>query len=284
MDAGTLCAEGACSAAPKNCKLDGRTGKDMWDHQSEPFATIPEFLDRVRSDVADWSNSEIFPWFRGQPIDKPLLPRVLRGPYPERDLIDDFRLRAPAVGDTPPFSEECEWLFLMQHHGLPTRLLDWTEGALIALYFAVSSAGNPKSPVVWMINPVELNRLAVDKPQLLIAQRGLGRSYVHRVFEDTEQLLVRPAAVRPSNVHRRMAAQRSCFVIFGASKDPLEKQLSDTELERRGYLRKYSFKPDEVKNLESELRMYGISRSTLFPDFEGLADEIAHYNSDPSTR
>lgn len=245
--------------------------------------TIPGFLDKVRADVAMWQ-SEVFPWFRGQPIDKPLLPKALRRTYPERDLIDEFRLRAPALGSTPSFAEEAEWLFLMQHHGLPTRLLDWTEGALIALYFAVSGMYNPQSPVVWMINPTELNRLSIGKPILLMAQREQGKTYVHAAFENAPQLYVNPAALRPTNVHRRLEAQRSCFTIFGASKDPLEDQVADKEFVRKGYLHKYSLDPAEVKNLESELMMYGISHSTLFPDFDGLAYEISHYNPDPSTR
>src|SRR5262249_39703683 len=52
------------------------------------------------------------------------------------------------------------WLFLARHAGLPTRLLDWSESALIALYFALKE---PK-PVVWMLNPLDLNDLSYSAP------------------------------------------------------------------------------------------------------------------------
>jgi hypothetical protein len=247
------------------------------------IGSIGQFLEAVRKDVAVWK-TEIFPWFRGQPIDKPLLPKVFRRNYPEQDLIDEFRLRAPALANTPAFSDEGEWLFLMQHHGLPTRLLDWTEGALIALYFAIGGATRPRSPVVWMINPVELNSFSIGKRLILLAQRDQGRTYIHRAFAGSEFQYVHPAAIYPNNVHLRMAAQRSRFTIFGASDAPLEDQLADSPVIRAGYLKKYSFDPKEHTNMASELHMYGISKSTVFPDLDGLAEEITKYNSDPSTR
>jgi hypothetical protein len=60
----------------------------------------------------------------------------------ESDLYDEFRRCAGQLFNLKP-DDDWDWYFLMQHHGVPTRLLDWTDGALIALHFAVREKSAP---------------------------------------------------------------------------------------------------------------------------------------------
>ena len=101
--------------------------------------TIQELITVTDEAYLSW-HTKARPWFRGEPreTETPLLPKLYRSPHDELQLLKNFRIKAPTYVDIqiPQKGHTDQWMFLAQHVGLPTRLLDWTEGMLIALHFA----------------------------------------------------------------------------------------------------------------------------------------------------
>ena len=83
-----------------------------------------------------------------------------------------------------------------------------------------------------------------------------------------------PLAVLPSAVDARVTAQRSCFTIHGTEERDFEALLLDTNMVAAGYFRKYLISRERASSVLDELDEMGISFSTIYPDFQGLAKEL----------
>lgn len=244
-----------------------------------PIGSIPEFVRSLEADYAGWE-TEQQPWFRGEPgdVEDPLLPTVYREDHDENALLQFFRMRAPSVLNLPNLPQRGEidlWLFIARHVGLPTRLLDWSEGALVALWFAIQE----EDPVVWMLNPVKLNRKTAadavpNAPTITWASPG-GEETVNAAFANIQAAwslgeggLPLPVAVSPTHIHGLMSAQRSVFTVHGRQRQGLGNLVGEDCLLR------YDIEMDPSDTLR-ELRRLGISRSSVFPDPRGLAKGLA---------
>jgi type I restriction enzyme M protein len=159
----------------------------------------------------------------------------------ELALLESFRKLALPYFENPP---EGPWELLAhaQHHGLPTRILDWSMNPLVALYFAVESCSKAD---------------------------GALYSYAITRFNPTDRLdpldLDTPIAVQLPHVTRRIAAQAGVFTI---SDDPFAPMVVTG-------LVKHVF-PGRLKGeILGRVESMGIDRSTLFPSVDGVARYLA---------
>ena len=128
------------------------------------------------------------PFFRGHGDSKwPLLPGIARknyNPFIEGRLY--YRFVSLGGHLIPDGVSSWDNLFLMQHHGLPTRLLDWTENFAVALYFAVQECESEAS--IWILDPYELNRLSIGKNEIPYITSAFPEGYENYFLDDESKV------------------------------------------------------------------------------------------------
>lgn len=239
----------------------------------------------------DYPYEHPHPWFRGQRKGQAngwfLRPELFRkmkiyDQNYENYLSQTFRLKSPAFEGTPQHRGDLDlWLTLMQHSRVPTRLLDWTESALVALFFAVYplvkrdlGRGNKEyvNPIVWMIDPHALNFLSFGTPSLFNPWSMPALDWFNIAFGVSTPKDKNPIAIRPMHINRRMSAQRSCFTIHGENTKGIEQLYP--ELIEKGFLTEFIINKKNAREIIEELRVLGITYSTIYPDLDGLAEEF----------
>ncbi|HWJ03624.1 MAG TPA: FRG domain-containing protein, partial [Verrucomicrobiae bacterium] len=254
-----------------------------------PVRSVEEFLTAVDQAFAglcpDIDNCEL--WFRGQPqASFHLEPRIARKPRnPELEILylSKFKSMAiPYVQELPSFpipngrAAYWHWLVMMQHYGVPTRLMDWSRDALTALFFATTQMENDvgKDAAVWVLNPVTLNTAfsfhSFVKPGYI---PNLDEEAVDLYFGPNAQILAnkKPAAVIAPLNNPHIVAQRGVFTVFPRVKEIIALDLFP---DSANYLVKIVIAADRVDFIHNQLANYGITRIALFPDITEIADEI----------
>jgi hypothetical protein len=170
----------------------------------------------------------------------------------------------------------------MQHYSLPTRLLDWTEGLLLAAYFSIrniAELGREASPCVWMINPWWLNEKSTRKRELYDSRfqeidRSSKRIMTQYLIEN--KLPLYPVAILPPHNDKRIVTQKSVFTIHGSRKNGFRDLCSKY---KNPQLAKLCLDRSKIEIIEDQLFTAGITETSVFPELDGLAREIRYqYN------
>jgi hypothetical protein len=245
---------------------------------------MDQFLQSIKDIISKWClPTAVSPWFRGQGNSNDhLKPGIFRKAIKEQDISNTFKIRAGMYIKGVRPTSNAQWLSFMQHVGIPTRLLDWTESPLIALFFAVNSLNQctncnntNNDGGVWMLHPLKLNNLSnID----LFPASDIQPVYFsyQQAFQDApvNGIARFPIAVYSTHVHPRMAAQRSVFTIHGSDEYSFENQLKKTSMPSNNYFVKFVISRNLKAHLNKDLSLLGIRYNTLFPDIEGLVYEL----------
>jgi hypothetical protein len=200
----------------------------------------------------------------------------------EEHILRNFIRYSRPYFTTPPINE-WEVLVAAQHHGLPTRLLDWTYSPLVAAHFATVSGDRDSDRVVWRLDWKSVHRF-------------FGLSELALLIEDLEGILGgnRPmtpwvlfsgaAAAKefacmfePPSLNARIMAQSATFTLCSDKRLPF-----DRFLEKHGLgsaLTKFIIPAGEAARFRDQLDLVSVDERRLFPDLDGVAAEMKRYYS-----
>ena len=240
-------------------------------HEEKEIRSISEMIDNLKNDRVEGQPT----WYRGQAdADWNLLPFLARagGVAAELTLVKRFKQNAlPFMLHRPV--NEWEWLFVMQHHGLPTRLLDWTESPLVALYFIVADTNEEarnKPGALWCMLPQELNKSSKFMAKHAADIPGFGDdehldSYLPSklALQSVGQGPLAAIAVRNNP---RIQVQQGVFTVSHLELSPLE---ADGNVQ---YLWRYVVPADAKAGILAELTLLNMSKLALFPELANVSE------------
>lgn len=258
---------------------------------------LAEILEHFTHRTGQWQMPRIGrPWFRGHERgDWQLVPSILRNGNQQHEfpLTKRFRLLAPGFGIDLDTHRLDQWLFLMQHHRAPTRLLDWSESLNTALFFACLDWTRHRNieqcsdGAVFALNPIFLNEQVLGISEFPVTWvQGRVLQTIKFAFGTQNEVILDstgapitylqwPVAVFPSTVHGRMRAQKACFTLHGADHRDLRTISAENGWSAANMLLEFSIPRDRKPELADNLALAGTTYSTIFPDLEGLTSDLA---------
>jgi len=215
-----------------------------------------------KSNEQNGNNADLL--FRGQGIDKPLLPKLARldlnGDITniEKLMLKEFKRCSLPLTEFQP-ENNWDWLALAQHHGLPTRLLDWSYSALVALWFAVEREpveidGQKQNGVIWVLNG-EVSDFRINT-------------------ETTDPLSNKITKIfRSSVVSKRISSQSGVFTCHKITESGKFIQF-ETNKEFKTKLSKIKIPYDYFPSIRKQLHTLGVNSSTIYPDIDGFCKHL----------
>jgi hypothetical protein len=210
----------------------------------------------------------------------------VRPPHSKADL-EEHILRNFIRYSRPffPVAQVNEWevLIAAQHHGLPTRLLDWTYSPMVAAHFATLGAEPGTDPAVWRLDWKAVHRHFRLPDRALLIQDLEGIFGQERPF--TPWTLFDPRTrergfacmIEPPSLDARIATQAATFTLCSDNRRSFDSFLEENGL--RSALTRFVIPAKEVSRLRDQLDLVSVDERRLFPDLDGLAAYLRRYYS-----
>jgi FRG domain len=201
-------------------------------------------------------------------------------PHQEGRILRIFKRKAHQFLAQPPDpGDDFQWLALMQHHGAPTRLLDFTWSPYVAAFFALERATGDAA--VWALNPADISsggirRAAPSRKQDITSPKmdpRLKGNFAHYFLNGDREFIW---LGEPDIMNRRLIAQSGTFVLPGMIDRPIEEIVRHYP-QPENMMAKFILPAIQVRETGlRELYRMNITHATLFPDLDGLARSMGY--------
>jgi hypothetical protein len=203
----------------------------------------------------------------------------------EAHILRNFiRYSRPYVPGLPV--SDWELLITAQHHGVPTRLLDWSYSPLVAAFFGTRQdrRDHRRDRAVWRLDWQQVHE-AFGFPPLALLIEDLhemfgpngSRFTPWRLFEWDSRRKPFVCMLEPPSLNPRIIAQVAAFTLSSEKAMPFDHFLMEHGLGHT--LTKFVIPAEEVEHIRDQLDLVGVDERRLFPDLDGLASMIRRYYS-----
>jgi hypothetical protein len=220
--------------------------------------SLSEFMSLLETRIMDKYRITLF---RGQTTDKALIPKIARHIFKKsrevdgKRMLDEFNIHSIQYLTYHP-KNELEQLTIAQHYGLPTRLLDWTDNALAALYFAVCDEPKDEDQaVIWVLSIERDSELLITEPNI-------------KVFEQKTLRLFKPASIIP-----RVSSQFGWFTLHPFQGQGFYER-ADKTYNETVRINKVVIAKDCSRRILGTLESCGINRHSIFKDLDSLGQYV----------
>lgn len=223
-------------------------------------------------------------WFRGVKNNSlKLLPGAYwRANYSEVAPLLQFSQEAGVFSEVGQM-DDWKTYYLAQHHGVPTRLLDWTENILTALFFAVDGWDATTTPCVWMIRPSAINYVACKWKGIISPENNpeLNAWLPSAIKKGPKKVSTAdggyvydskfPVALYARRNNLRIIAQQGAFTLHGSDPRPLDQLcLEEFSDNHSDVIARLDFHDIDVEEARNDLYNLGLRRSTIYPDLHNF--------------
>jgi hypothetical protein len=198
----------------------------------------------------------------------------------EEHILRNFiRYSRPHLDDARPHND-WELLIAAQHHGVPTRLLDWTYSPLVAAFFATRPThGDERNRVVWRLDWQSVHR-QFNLPALALLIQDLDTLHGAQSLTPWKLFSMKDGRafacmIEPPSLDTRIVAQAATFTLTSTTCQSFDEFLEAQGL--RDALTKYLLPAEHVGRFRDQLDLVGIDERRLFPDLDGVASAIQRY-------